>query len=81
VRAVLCQSVTTLFACSQVNEEDLLLGLWRKRCNSDQSKTALSLLQWGNWDKAEALLGELNNNAAGQQIMVRHSRQPHSMAC
>jgi hypothetical protein len=65
----------------QVNEEDLLLGLWRKRCNSDQSKTALSLLQWGNWDKAEALLGELNNNAAGQQIMVRHSCSTPALHC
>ena len=63
----------------QVHEEDVLWGLWRKRCSHEGTRIALSLVQHGMWEKAEHMLGELTNNAAGQQIMVNWRGGVNSM--
>ncbi|KAF5841324.1 hypothetical protein DUNSADRAFT_13399 [Dunaliella salina] len=41
-----------------VNEDDMLCGLWRRRCHSEVTKSALSLIQTGHLELAQELLGE-----------------------
>lgn len=57
---------------SQVGEEDMMAGLWRRRCSHNSTRVALSLLQLGMVERAQAVLGDLNGQVAAGQIMVRH---------
>jgi transformation/transcription domain-associated protein len=54
-----------------VNEEDMMLGLWRKRCASDLTRVSLALVQHGMWGRAQELLGEAQRQAAANQLQVR----------
>lgn len=41
-----------------LNEDDMLCGLWRRRCNSEVTKSALSFIQTGHLELAQELLGD-----------------------
>ncbi|KAG1663525.1 hypothetical protein FOA52_003153, partial [Chlamydomonas sp. UWO 241] len=41
-----------------VAEDDVMYGLWRRRCHSDLTRTCLTLVQAGQWERGEDLLGE-----------------------
>eukprot|EP00879_Flechtneria_rotunda_P005042 GHRR01005319.1.p1 GENE.GHRR01005319.1~~GHRR01005319.1.p1 ORF type:complete len:3477 (+),score=1416.33 GHRR01005319.1:1112-11542(+) len=53
-----------------VGEEDMLIGLWRRRCVHPSTRVALSLLQMGMVERAQALLAELNSAVSAGQIKV-----------
>jgi len=36
----------------------MLCGLWRRRCNSEVTKSALAMIQTGHLELAEELLGD-----------------------
>lgn len=48
----------------------MLCGLWRKRCQHESTRIALSLVQHSMWDKGEEVLGELNRQTANGITMV-----------
>lgn len=48
----------------------MMAGLWRRRCSSPSTRVALSLLQLGMVERAQAGLGELNSQVAAGQIVV-----------
>ncbi len=55
----------------QVSEEDMLYGLWRKRCQSEVTRTSLWLLQTGHVETAEELLGGASRMALINGVQVR----------
>lgn len=55
-----------------VNEDDIMCGLWRKRCYSESTKVALSLIQHGYWQEAQDVLAESTKASyAGQNAVKR----------
>jgi hypothetical protein len=54
----------------QVGEEDMMAGLWRRRCCRQETRTALSLLQLGMAERAQGLLVELTSQVAAGTIVV-----------
>jgi transformation/transcription domain-associated protein len=63
-----------------VNEEDMMFGLWRKRCTTEVTRAALSLVQAGQLDRAEEVLGEtMRMMAHGGMINVQPSRSESSL--
>lgn len=48
----------------------MMAGLWRKRCGHASTRIALSLLQLGMVERAQAMLVELNSMVAQGQIVV-----------
>jgi hypothetical protein len=68
---IVCSSCCLpLPAPSQVGEEDMMCGLWRRRCSKDSTRVALSLLQLGLLERAQALLADLNSAVSAGQIVV-----------
>eukprot|EP00983_Pelagomonas_calceolata_P123928 1161053-Pelagomonas_calceolata.AAC.2 len=75
---------------SQLNEDDMLCGLWRRRCNSEVTKSALSFIQTGHLELAQELLGDAPRTvqpdklAAGVQavelLVEMLCMKPHSKA-
>lgn len=41
-----------------VGEDDVMCGLWRRRCKVELTRACLTLVQAGHWERAEELLGE-----------------------
>ncbi|WIA37453.1 hypothetical protein OEZ86_014371 [Tetradesmus obliquus] len=52
-----------------VGEEDMMAGLWRRRCCRQETRTALSLLQLGMAERAQALLVELTSQVSSGAIV------------
>ncbi|KAL6746236.1 hypothetical protein V8C86DRAFT_2445362, partial [Haematococcus lacustris] len=58
----------------RVSEEDMMYGLWRRRCTTEITRAALSLVQAGQLDKAEEVLGEATRAAAQGMLPQLPSR-------
>lgn len=65
-----------LLSSSQA-EEDVMCGLWRRRCSSDLTRACLTLVQAGQWERSEELLGEAVRQG---QLGVAQVRELHSAA-
>ena len=51
---------------SLLNEEDVLFGLWKKRCSTEETRAALACIQHGFWEPAQdALLEAMRKQATG----------------
>jgi hypothetical protein len=48
----------------------MMAGLWRRRCCRQETRTALSLLQLGMVERAQALLVELTSQVSSGAIVV-----------
>ena len=47
-----------------------MFGLWRKRCHSDVTGIGLSLIQHGQLEKGQEVLGEASRQAALGTLQV-----------
>jgi transformation/transcription domain-associated protein len=43
----------------QLSEHDVLAGLWKKRCASDETRTGLSLMQQGQLEPAQRVFHQV----------------------
>ena len=58
-----------------VAEEDVMHGLWRKRFQTDATRSTLSLVQTGQWERAEEMLGDANRQAQAQSLQGLNAPQ------
>ena len=42
-----------------VGDEDALYGLWRQKCSNDLTCASLTMIQAGQWERSQELLGEI----------------------
>lgn len=42
-----------------VADEDAMYGLWRQKCSNDLTRASLTMIQAGQWERSQELLGEI----------------------
>ena len=67
---------------SALSEEDVLFGLWKRRCGNEETRSALSMMQHGNLEQGQEMFETCIQKAAqGQGEPVTHCLLNNVLRC